>query len=115
MTFTLNIGTDRNGIEPVNAFKTEQQVFAVFGEHIVSVKWATSDPIGDWPAERVMVVQLDCKLLSVDTLAKLCDDTCQHAIAVWDSGSKSGQLVWGNNVPDNVERYAFDKTYFHDM
>ena len=110
---TLNIGTDRNGIEPTNAFKTEQQVFAALGKHITRVKWATSEPIGDWPAERIMIVQVDCKLLAVDTLNKLSDDTCQHAIAAYCHDWESGVLVWGNNCPDSVEREPFDVSYFH--
>ena len=113
--FTINIGTDRNNIEPTNAFRTEQQVFAALGKHITRIKWAESDAIGDWPAERVLVVKLDCKLLSVDTLVKLCGDACQHSIAVWDHTNESGSLVWGNNVPDSVERYPFDKSYFHSV
>ena len=109
---TLNIGTDRNGKEPTNAFKTEQQVFKAFGKNIVNVKWAISEPIGGWPAERVMIVQLDYKLLEVGALNRLADDTCQHSIAAYFHESKSGILAWGDNCPDDVERDAFDVSYF---
>jgi len=110
---TLNIGTDRNGIEPTSALKTERQVFLALGEHITRVKWVTSEQIGDWPEERIMIVQLDCKLLAVDTLVKLADDTCQHAIAAHCHERESGSLVWGHNCPDSVEREPFDVSYFH--
>ncbi len=60
MTFTLNIGTDRNG-KPSNAFKTEQEVFSwAYGNglEVVSQRWAQSEPIGEWPAELILVVKL---------------------------------------------------------
>ena len=110
---TLNIGTDRNGKEPTNAFKTEQQVFKALGKNIVSVKWVTSEPIGEWPAERVLVVKVDCNLLEAGALNRLADDTCQHAIAAYCHEFELGVLVWGDDCPDDVERYPFDISYFH--
>ena len=111
---TINVGTDRNGKEPTNAFKTEQQVFKALGKNIVRVKWETSEPVGDWPAERVMVVQLQSNShLPFGTIRKLSEGTCQHAIAVYCHGCESGGLVWGDDCPDDIERDPFDASYFH--
>ena len=113
MAFILNVGTDRNGIEPTNALKTDQQVFSLFHKNITGVTWATSPAIGEWPAERILVAKLDCKLIPVDAIKRLCELTHQHAIAVWDCDNEVGRLVWGDNIPEGIERFPFDKSYFH--
>ena len=113
MPFIINVGTDRNGAEPTNALKTEQEVFSVFHEHITGVSWATSPAIGDWPAERILVAKLDCVLLPIDAVKRLCELTHQHAIAVWDCDNEVGRLVWSDIAPEHVERFTFDREYFH--
>ncbi len=115
MTFTLNIGTDRNG-KPSNAFKTEQEVFSWAhgnGLEVVSQRWAQSEPIGGWPAELILVVKLS-GMIPLGEVARLCSITDQHAIAVFDHSRLSGQLVWAIDLPENAERFPFNAEYFHE-
>ncbi len=115
MTFTLNIGTDRNG-KPSNAFKTEQEVFSWAhnnGLEVVSQRWAQSEPIGDWPAELILVVKLS-GMIPLGQVARLCSITDQHAIAVYDHSRLSGRLVWSDNLPEDNERFPFNADYFHE-